>query len=64
MLEVDGILGSEGGGGVSLKASGDAGSGQLYYLGYRGAIYLCGLTCLCRLGSRTPITLMWIYLSC
>lgn len=38
----------EGGG---LKVSGDAGSGQLDYLGYRGAIYLCGLTCLCRLGE-------------
>lgn len=35
------------GGGVS----GDAGSSQLYYLGYRGAIYLCGLMCLCRLGE-------------
>lgn len=30
---------------------GDAGSGQLDYLGYRGAIYLCGLTCFCRLGD-------------
>lgn len=34
-----------------MKASRDAGSGQLFYLGYRGAIYLCGLTCLCRLGE-------------
>lgn len=31
--------------------SGDAGSGQLYYLGSRGAVCLCGLTCLSRLGG-------------
>lgn len=34
-----------------MGVRGDAGSGQLYYLGYRGAIYLCGLTCFCRLGD-------------
>lgn len=28
-----------------------AGSEQLHYLGYRGAIYLRGLTCFCRLGE-------------
>lgn len=42
MLGADGVLRPGGGG---------AGSGQLCYLGYRGAIYLCGLTCFCRLGD-------------
>lgn len=28
-----------------------AGSEQLHYLGYRGAIYLRGLTCFCQLGE-------------
>lgn len=43
MLGADGVL--RPGGGLG------AGSGQSYYLGYRGVIYLCGLTCFCRLGD-------------
>lgn len=43
MLGADGVL--RPGGGLG------AGSGQSYYLGYRGLIYLCGLTCFCRLGD-------------
>lgn len=33
------------------RAGRGAGSGQLNYLGYRGAIYLPGLTCFCCLGE-------------
>lgn len=44
MLGADGVLGP--GGGVL-----GAGSGQSCYLGYRGVIYLRGLTCSCRLGD-------------
>lgn len=43
MLGADGVLrpGGEGGQRESLKASRDAGSGQLDYLGSRGAVCLC-----------------------
>lgn len=33
------------------RAGRGAGSEQLHYLGYRGAIYLRGLTCFCRPGE-------------
>lgn len=48
-----------------LRPGGGAGSGPFYYLGSRGAICLCGLTCFLGLGDPGTLgALGRVYLSC